>query len=94
MKGLLFRRRTKPIFINKNNRQILGPNSLVGRSVTLDNTKYTHYVLIMIIAKRIQRFYRIKCLKRRIDTLTNIANYVAAIDSKKIYLEQTVYMNL
>ena len=30
----------------------------------------------------------------RISTLSKIATYVAAIDSKEIYLEQTMYKNL
>ena len=45
LKGILFRRRTKPIFEERGKRFVLGP-SIVGRAITLETTIYQHYMII------------------------------------------------
>ena len=51
-KGILFRRRLKPLFIQNNNKFVL-IRSLVNREVTFENTIYSHFVLIQRIARMI-----------------------------------------
>ena len=92
-KGILFRRRTKPIFKERGKYFVLGP-SMVGRLITLENTLYSHYVIIQRVARRIQRSFRRWRLRIRLSCLINIAEYASQIDSNELYLEQTTYRYL
>jgi hypothetical protein len=92
-KGILFRQRTKPIFKERGKNFVLGP-SIAGRLITLENTLYSHYVIIQRVARRIQRSFRRWRLRMRLSCLINIAEYASQIDSNELYLEQTAYRNL
>ena len=81
IKGVLFRRRQKPIFVARpNGERVLG-NSLVGRPITLENTLHVHYILLSRVAGKLQRVWRWRCLRMRTMTLAKIARYVSKIDS-------------
>lgn len=68
--------------------------SLLGRPITAENTLQVHFIMMQRIARRIARVWRKRCLSIRIKALSNIAKYVADIDSNEVYLEQTMYLNL
>ena len=77
MKGLIFRKRQKPIFRElPNGSLVLRPELLSDRNTIAENTHYAHYVLINRVARRIQRCYRKWALRQRVNTLINISNYV------------------
>ena len=92
-KGILFRRRTKPIFVERGKGFVLGP-SILGRSITLETTIHHHFMIIQRVARRIQRCFRRWSLRMRLNCLINIAEYASQIDSNEVYLEQTMYRNL
>lgn len=92
-KGVLFRRRLKPIFTERNKKFVL-IRSLVDKQVTVENTLYSHYVLISRVSRMIQRSFRRWRLRIRLSCLANIANYAARINSNEIYIEQTAYCHL
>ena len=95
IKGILFRRKTKPLFMERPNGDfVLLPINLANRQITVDNTLYSHYVLLQRVTRRIQRCYRKWRIRHRLGALINIANYAAKIDSTKLYLEQTMYVHL
>ena len=53
-KGLLFRRHLKPLFRQKSHgRFVLANGSLVDRSITIENTLYSHFALIQRVVRRI-----------------------------------------
>ena len=70
------------------------PESIAGRPLLIENTLFSHYSQMQKVARRIQRVWRKRCLRMRISALANIADYVAKINDKVIYVEQTVYLNL
>ena len=77
IKGILFRKRQKPIFRELPNKKLaLGPETIADRLITAENTPYAHYVLLERVARRIQRCYRKFSLRQRVNTLINIAKYV------------------
>lgn len=62
--------------------------------ITVDNTVYSHYAVAMRAVRKIQSSFRSWKLRMRIATLSQIARYIATIDSNVIHLEQNVYCNL
>ena len=68
--------------------------SLVGRPITLENTLHVHYILLSRVAGKLQRVWRWRCLRMRLNTLANIAKYVSKIDSARLFMEQTIYNRL
>lgn len=52
-KGILFKRKTKPIFVERPDGTLVLGDSIVGRPINLDNTLYQHFALIQRVARRV-----------------------------------------
>ena len=57
------------------------------RDFTLQNTIYSHYVVMNRVVKRIAHAFRAWKMRVRINSLANIAKYASSIDSNVLYLE-------
>ena len=54
MKGILFRRKTKPLFRERSRGgYVMLVPPIIGRPITVNNTLYGHYVLIQRVVRRI-----------------------------------------
>ena len=91
---IIWRKQQNPLFKRRKNGKIFLANSLLNRPLSLDFTLNVDFIRLKRIVTRIQKSWRRNRLTRRINTLINIANYVATINSNKLYLEQSLYSHL
>lgn len=93
-KGWIFRRRQKPLFVQRKDGSFVLGARRADKEITGENTVYAHFILIQRVTRVIQKAYRGWRLRHRTECLTAIAQYVRGITSSELYLDQNLYQNI